>query len=197
MKRGETRADTQTHTHIYTHTTFWDGHGMLVDSLLWRGFKASGCPRKLNFYGQSNSSHVSALWITVVPRKGWNVGRSIRERLASVSSLLKTLEEKFFLNPRPSAFWGFSSSSSSSFFFALFDHVRCHARFFALWCPWSLPRYVNEIFSLSLADFVYFDAFLGNCRWYLGAFHDVDAWEILWTSILEDSRENRLIIFCN
>lgn len=41
----------------------------LVDSGRWRALKASGGPRKLNFYGQSNSSHVSALWITVVPRR--------------------------------------------------------------------------------------------------------------------------------
>ena len=139
---------------------------MLVDSLLWRGFKASGCPRKLNFYGQSNSSHVSALWITVVPRKGWNVGRSIRERacvrfyatedargkilsrLPTTECLLRFLHPLLllllFCSPR---------SMSRTVLRSLMPVIVTEI------CKWDL------FLSLSLADFVYFDAFFREYRY--------------------------------
>lgn len=170
---------------------------MLVDSLLWRGFKASGCPRKLNFYGQSNSSHVSALWITVVPRKGWNVGRSIRERacvrfyatedargkilsrLPTTECLLRFLHPLLLLllfrSPR---------SMSRTVLRSLMPVIVTEI------CKWDL------FLSLSRGFCLFRCFFQGIADGIFGRLYDIEAREILW-NILEGLGESRLIIFYN
>lgn len=138
MERGETRT--------IAHTPKVRGdQAKLLDSVRWRAFKASGCLRKLNFSGQSNSSHVSALWMTVVLQRVRNAGHSIRERL-SVLFLrhwpLKAIEERWKILPSSLDRVSFEVSRfASSFVSRLFGGPSRVAVSSLMWR--SSRRYVN------------------------------------------------------